>query len=169
MKKRVIVLLMAALLCFGGCKNGGDSSSAPDSSSSVVPDSGDSSSAPDGPSSVVPDSGDSGSEPDGSSNEVAFDGYTEEQMIELFDAEKKGGEVANKKEFLEKLQGLRFIKLNDKENYEMGDLKYTITIGADKLYVYADFVVLNNDLYRVSQGNFEFLKEVKVLVKLPWV
>ena len=152
MKKRVIVLLMASLLCFGGCKNGGDSSSAPDS-----------------PSSSVSNGGASDSSPDSPSNEVAFDGYTEEQTIKVFDAQNKGGEVAQKKEFLEKLQGLRFIKLNDKANYETGDLRYTIILGADKLSVYADFVVLNNDLYLISQGNFEFLKDVEVSVELPWL
>ena len=90
-------------------------------------------------------------------------------MIKVFNSKNEGGEVVVKEEFLESLQGLRFVKLNNKAHYETGALKYTVTLGEDKLSVYEEFVVVKDELYIVSKGSFGFLKDVEVLLEWPWL
>lgn len=100
---------------------------------------------------------------------VAFNGYTATQNIKVYDAENVGGEITEKDVFLESLQGLRFVRLNNKAHYQTGAATYTLQIGNDEIAVYHKFVTLNGDLYIIHQGNFEFLKDLKFSSSSDWL
>ena len=88
---------------------------------------------------------------------ISMDGYTATQTVEVTNAENKQGEITDKTAFLQSLSALRFVKLNNKAHYAIGDKGYTIKIDNDEIFVYQKYVVIGEELYLLCQGNFEFL------------
>ena len=104
--------------------------------------------------------------------ERALDGYAEADEIGVKNAEGASGTVTDKAKFLENLGAVGIVKLGNKENYTLGAGEYTLQIGADELIVYQKYVVVNGDLYGVTQGNFDFLKGLNYGSSsgwLPWL
>ena len=103
---------------------------------------------------------------------VAFDGYSAEQKITVKNASKASAEELDNEALVEELSELRFVKLGNAEHYEIGDLLYTITIGTDEIVVYNNYVMKNGALYRIYEGNFDFLSDLKFSASsgwLPWL
>lgn len=99
-----------------------------------------------------------------------LDKYTSSYNIKIYDAENNGGAVKDKTAFIDALKALRFVKLNDKDFYQTGAATYTLRLGNDEMFVYPKYVVLNDELYFVCQGNFAFLDDVEIgEVTLPWL
>ena len=88
---------------------------------------------------------------------VAFDGYNATQTIKAYNAQNAVSEVTEKESFLESLQALRFVKLQNKAHYQTGAATYTVQIDSDKITVYQKFVEVNGELYSIYQGDFDFL------------
>ena len=104
--------------------------------------------------------------------EVAFDEYTAEQTIKVDNSVNTGLVIAEKESFLESLQELRFVKLKDKEHYQTGEVAYTVQIDDDTILVYENFASVNGALYMLSQGEFDFLKDLPFgfsSENLPWL
>jgi len=100
------------------------------------------------------------------------DGYTAAHNIEVLNAENKGGAVKDKEDFLNKLQNVRLIKLNDKAHYQTGAVKYTLQMGNDEIVVYENHVMWKGQLYTIYQGSFDFLADVEYSSSsgwLPWL
>ena len=106
-----------------------------------------------------------------SSGVVTIDGYTPAYNIRVYDTEDVGGAVKDKATFLESLQGVRFVKLNNLSHYGLGQKTHTVKLGKDEMSVYSKYVVYKGELYAIYQGNFEFLKNVEFSdsTELPWV
>ena len=105
-------------------------------------------------------------------NVFSFEGYTAEQTVQVFNDGNGEGTIADKQAFLDALKGMRFVKLNNKEHYQIGTKGYTIRIDEDEIAVYKKHVVFNGDLYVVYEGDFDFLKDIKFDASsgwLPWL
>jgi len=103
---------------------------------------------------------------------LSVDGYTAAHNIEVLNAENKGGAVKDKEDFLNKLQNVRLIKLNDKAHYQTGAVKYTLQMGNDEIVVYENHVMWKGQLYTIYQGSFDFLADVEYSSSsgwLPWL
>ena len=103
---------------------------------------------------------------------VSFDGYTAEQSIKVYDAENKGGTVTNKEDFLQNLRTIHFVKLNNKDHYQLGAATHSVRIDNDELTVYSKYITLNGELYSIYQGDFAFLSDVQFSTSsgwLPWL
>lgn len=79
----------------------------------------------------------------------------------------KEAKIQNASEFYQKLNTLKFKKVEEQE------LKYdfVISIGSKKIYVKEDMFLMEDTYYQVTEGNFDFLKELKYEGSgwLPWV
>lgn len=101
----------------------------------------------------------------------SLDKYTPLYNIKVYDADAEGGAVKDKINFIENLQTLRFVKLNDAERYRVDAPTYTLRLGNDVMLVCPKYVVLNDELLFVCQGNFAFLDGLEYTddVELPWI
>lgn len=106
-------------------------------------------------------------------NVVSFAGYTDAQTVQVYNDKNAEGTISNKAEFLQSLQGVRFVKLNNKADYQTGAKNYTIKIGSDEIAVYAKYVTLNGELYAIYEGSFGFLQDIQFNKiesgELPWL
>lgn len=105
-------------------------------------------------------------------NVFSFNGYTTGQTVQVFNSGNAEGTIADKQAFLDALKGMRFVKLNNKEHYQIGSKGYTIRIDEEEIAVYKKHVVFNGDLYVVYEGDFDFLKDIKFDASsgwLPWL
>ena len=103
---------------------------------------------------------------------VDFSGCTSTQNIQVWNAQSAEGTIADKADFLTKLQAVSVVGLNHKEHYEIGAKKYTIKIDGDEIVVYGKYITYNGDLYKIQQGNFDFLKSLQfgsTVEGLPWL
>lgn len=104
---------------------------------------------------------------------VSFDGYTATQNVQVYNDKNAEGTISNKAEFLQNLQSVRFVKLNNKADYQTGAKIYTVKIDNEEIAVYAKYVTLNGNLYAIYEGGFEFLKNMKFdkveSGELPWL
>lgn len=91
---------------------------------------------------------------------TSIEGYTATQNIEVLNANNAEGELSDKAAFLQSLSALRFVKLNNKDHYAIGNKGYVIKIDNDEISVYEKYVVVGEDLYLLYQGDFEFLKGI---------
>ena len=104
--------------------------------------------------------------------EVAFEGYNAEQTIQVTNALQATATVSDSEGFLDAMQDLRIIKVKDKAHYQTGEALYTVTIGQESLVFYENFASKNGELYILSQGDYEFFKELKFENAsgwLPWL
>lgn len=107
---------------------------------------------------------------DGSS--LDFNNYTEEETISVVNSKNDSKEISEKNEFLNNLKQVKCLKLSNIEHYQLGDLKYQISISNDIIKIYGEFVTINENLYVVTEGNFEFLNNIKFSSSsdwLPWI
>lgn len=107
---------------------------------------------------------------DGSS--LDFNNYTEEETIKVVNSKNDSKEISEKTEFLNNLKQVKCLKLSNIEHYQLGDLKYQILVSNDVIKVYGEFVTINENLYIVTEGNFEFLNNIKFSSSsdwLPWI
>ena len=107
---------------------------------------------------------------DGSS--LDFNNYTEEETIKVVNSKNDSKEISEKTEFLNNLKQVKCLKLSNIEHYQLGDLKYQILVSNDVIKVYGKFVTINENLYIVTEGNFEFLNNIKFSSSsdwLPWI
>ena len=103
---------------------------------------------------------------------VSIDGYTPAHNIRVHNADNVGGAVKDKAAFLESLQGLRFVKLNNLSHYDLGEKTHTVKLGDDEMSIYSKYVVYKGELYFTYQGDFAFLKNVELESSsgwLPWL
>ena len=101
-----------------------------------------------------------------------FVNVTKDSNIVLYNASKKT-EVVEKEEFVKNLNKVNVIKLLNKENYTLSEFVYKIEAENTVVVIYeGGFVTINDDLYYIVDGNFDFLKDVKFYSStgwLPWV
>jgi hypothetical protein len=106
-------------------------------------------------------------------NALSFDGYTATQNIQVYNDKNAEGTISNKAEFLQSLQSVRFVKLNNKADYQTGTKNYTVKIDNDEIGVYAKYVTLNGELYAIYEGSFGFLQDIQFSKiesgELPWL
>ena len=105
-------------------------------------------------------------------NELNFDSYTAEQSIKVYNAKDATSDITDKEEFLNNLKQVKYIKLNNKDSFSLGDLKYKIQIDDETIEVYEKFLVINNNLYLVTSGSVSFLDNLKFNTSsgwLPWI
>ena len=95
------------------------------------------------------------------SGEVAFNGYTGEETVEVKNASNAKAESVDKISLLEDLGELSFVKLGNEDDYEVGDINYKLTVGADEIIVYGAYAKKNGELYYLYQGDFGFLSGLK--------
>ncbi len=102
---------------------------------------------------------------------ISIDGYTPAHNIRVHNADNVGGAVKDKAAFLESLQGLRFVKLNNLSHYDLGAKTHTVKLGKDEMSVYAKYVVYKGELHVIYQGDFSFLNNVEFSdsTELPFV
>lgn len=101
-----------------------------------------------------------------------FSKYNEEIIIRVSNSLKDTVEVENKESFLNSLKQIKYLKLNYKEHYQLGDLKYQISLGDDVIDIYNECMVINDDLYIIVEGGFSFLNNIKFSSSsgwLPWI
>ena len=103
---------------------------------------------------------------------ICFDGFTSAHSIKVFDEAGKGGEITGKEGFLEKWNALRFWKVSNKADYQMGESEYSLKLGKSEYAVHGNGLVFDGELYLLCEGNFDFLKEVELSDGsgfLPWI
>ena len=102
---------------------------------------------------------------------MSIDGYTPAHNIRVHNAENVGGAVKDKEAFLENLQGVQLVGLNNLLHYELGQKTYTVKLGKDEMIVYSRYIVYKGELYVIYQGDFGFLKNVEFSdsTELPFV
>ena len=98
---------------------------------------------------------------------ITLNQYTDTQKIEVKNANNLIAELLDKNAFLQNLQSISLLKLADKSQYQTGDKLYTIKIEEDVISIYAQYVTVNEDLYEIKDGNFNFLGEYTYY--LPWL
>ena len=154
MKKRFISVL-TALLCvwLTGCDRADDPNLNLDTESGstatdTIPDSDD----------IITDSELDG-DTDTENEPITLDKYTETQKIEVKNAGNLTASITDKTAFLQNLQSVSLLKLADKTQYQTGDKLYTIKIDNDIIVIYAQYVTVNEDLYKIHEGSFGFLGE----------
>ena len=106
------------------------------------------------------------------SDTLDFNKYTDTQTIKVYNSKNDSVEITEKTDFLNKLKQVKYFKLNNKENFELGDLKYKIQIDEEIINVYSIYMVINDNLYIISEGNFSFLNDIKFSSSsgwLPWL
>ena len=91
---------------------------------------------------------------------TSFDGYAAAQSVEVYNAKNEKGEISDKAAFLQNVTALRFVKLNNKAHYAIGNKGYVIKVDNDEISVYEKYVVIGEELYLLYQGDFEFLKGI---------
>lgn len=101
-----------------------------------------------------------------------FNKYTENQDIKVSNSNDDSIQIENKLEFLNALKKVKYIKLSEMDNYNLGDLKYKIQIDEQILYIYNKYIVIGDNLYIIIQGSFTFLNNLKFSSSsgwLPWL
>ena len=106
------------------------------------------------------------------SNLLCFDYYNESQVIKVINSMNDTVEINDKNDFLNKLKQIKYIKLSNKEHYELGELKYQIVIDDEIISIYNEFIIVNENLYIIAEGAFSFLNNLKFSSSsgwLPWI
>lgn len=101
-----------------------------------------------------------------------FNNYTELQIIKVFNSFEDSIEIKEKQEFLNNLKQIKYFKLENMEHYQLGNLKYQILVDEELINIYGEYIVINDNLYVVTEGNFSFLNDLKFSSSsgwLPWI
>lgn len=101
-----------------------------------------------------------------------FNNYTLDNTIKVINSKSDSADITEKTEFLSNLKQVKCLKLENKDHYQLGDLKYQIFISEDVIKVYGNLVTINEELYIVTEGNFDFLNNIKFSSSsgwLPWI
>jgi hypothetical protein len=102
---------------------------------------------------------------------VSFDNYSVDQSMKIKNTKGEAKEI-DKQFIIDELSDVTFVKLGNKDHYELGDFDYTVTVGSDEIVVYENYVTKNGELYRIYEGNFDFLGDLTFDVSsgwLPWL
>lgn len=101
-----------------------------------------------------------------------FNKYSEDQIIRVFNSLGDLKSIENKTDFLKNLKKVKYFKLNNQDDYQLGDLIYQIQIDEELIDVYSNYIVIDDKLYIFVEGDFSFLNAIKFDSSsgwLPWV
>lgn len=104
--------------------------------------------------------------------ELDFSKYNNPESIKVFNSKNDSAEISENADFLANLNKIKYIQLNHKDNYDLGELKFKIVIDEDTINIYNDYMVINDNLYVLTEGSFVFLNNLKYGSSsgwLPWV
>lgn len=101
-----------------------------------------------------------------------FNKYTDSVSIKVFNSSNDSVEITEKNDFLSNLRQVKYFKLLNKEYYDLGNLKYKIQIDEEVINIYNKYIIINDNLYIVLDGDFTFLNNLKFSSSsgwLPWL
>lgn len=102
-----------------------------------------------------------------------LDGYSTDANIKLRNNKGLSAELGDKSAFLSTLASAKIIKLSAPTDYNISATNYTITIDDVSIKICGDYVMIGEDLYAITEGDFAFLSDYKYSSNsdgfLPWV
>ena len=106
------------------------------------------------------------------SNILDFSKYTDLQTIKVSNSKNDSAEITDKSNFLDNLNQIKYLKLNNVDHYQLTELKYQISIDEEIIKVYDGYITINEDSFIIIEGNFSFLNNIKFSSSsgwLPWI
>lgn len=103
---------------------------------------------------------------------TSINNYLSSQIIKVFNSLNEFVEIEEKNVFLSNLQEVKCLKLYNADDYQLGDLKYQILIDEELINIYDDYIMINDSLYIIVSGSFNFLNNIDFNSSsgwLPWL
>ncbi|MBO7249930.1 MAG: hypothetical protein J6V42_01500 [Clostridia bacterium] len=103
---------------------------------------------------------------------LGFGGYNADQSIEIYNATGAKAKLADKADFIAKLNQIQYYQTAAKSDYDTSKYLYKIIIGGDDIRVYDNMFTVGDNIYLITAGNFDFLKLLSFESssgELPWL
>lgn len=108
-----------------------------------------------------------------SNSVITFSNINVDNKIVVINKENKSVELEEKEDFINCINKVKCIQLYNNEHYLLSDYQYKLEINNDKYIIYNEkFMKINDSLYYIIEGDFEYLDEIKFDSNtgwLPWV
>lgn len=103
---------------------------------------------------------------------ISINNYSSSQLIKVFNSSNESVEIKEKNVFLYNLEEVKCLQLYNVGDYQLGDLKYQILIDEEIINIYNDYIMINDNLYVIVSGGFNFLNNIDFNSSsgwLPWL
>lgn len=101
-----------------------------------------------------------------------FNRYTDKQSIRVFNSLEDIVIIEDKIQFLSNLKQVKYFRLDNEKEYNLGNFIYQIQIDEELITVYSKYISIDDNLYLLAEGSFAFLNDLKFSSTsdwLPWV
>lgn len=93
--------------------------------------------------------------------------------VKVYNNEEILGEIKESEEFLNKLREIKYVKINNYNQFTLSEKRFKLVIEDKVIGIYDNgLIIINDDLYMITYGDFSFLKDVQFTSSsgwLPWV